>query len=119
MNPKFRQALVDIVREAGLADGCTKQKGNLLYYVASKVTRRRAPGSAAALLSRPARRSRGSARLTPPLPRPQYPAIALVHRSELLKYIVDERIKVRALQALQHAAARLRRRSARPAPPAC
>lgn len=39
-NPKFRQALVDIVKEAGLTDGCSKTKGNLLYYVASKVRRR-------------------------------------------------------------------------------
>lgn len=41
-NAKFRQILVDIVKEAGLSDGCSKSQGNLLYYVASKVKSRAA-----------------------------------------------------------------------------
>lgn len=36
-NVKFRQALVQTVREAGVESGCTKQQGALLYTVASKV----------------------------------------------------------------------------------
>ncbi|KAL6782008.1 TSQ1 [Auxenochlorella protothecoides x Auxenochlorella symbiontica] len=35
-NVKFRQALVQTVREAGVESGCTKQQGALLYTVASK-----------------------------------------------------------------------------------
>jgi hypothetical protein len=37
-NIKFTQSLVDVIKEAGLTDGCPKQKGNLLYTVASKVS---------------------------------------------------------------------------------
>ncbi len=102
---------MDIVREAGLADGCSKQKGNLLYYVASKVTRRAQRGSSASLLRDALGRSRGSAAPDAPLAAPQYPANALVHRPALLLYIVDERIKVRAFAALQ------RKRRGRPRPP--
>ena len=36
-NIKLTQALLDVVKEAGLTAGCPKQKGNLLYTVASKV----------------------------------------------------------------------------------
>ena len=36
-NPKFRAALVDVIREAGADGGCEKAKGALLYTVASKV----------------------------------------------------------------------------------
>lgn len=35
-NPKFRQSLVDVIKEAGAADGCAKTQGNCLYTVASK-----------------------------------------------------------------------------------
>ncbi|KAF8065733.1 Glutamine--tRNA ligase [Scenedesmus sp. PABB004] len=35
-NLKFTQALVDVIREAGLSGGCAKPKGNLLYTTASK-----------------------------------------------------------------------------------
>lgn len=35
--PKFTQSLVDVIKEAGLTGGCAKQKGNLLYTVATKV----------------------------------------------------------------------------------
>lgn len=38
-NQKFTQSLVDVIKEAGLAqEGCPKAKGNLLYIIASKVT---------------------------------------------------------------------------------
>jgi hypothetical protein len=36
-NPKFTQALLDTVKEAGVVEGCPKAKGNLIYTVASKV----------------------------------------------------------------------------------
>ena len=36
-NIKFTQALVDIIKEAGLTGGCPKAKGNLLYTIGSKV----------------------------------------------------------------------------------
>lgn len=36
-NPKFTQTLLDTVQEAGVAEGCPKAKGNLIYTVASKV----------------------------------------------------------------------------------
>jgi hypothetical protein len=31
--------LVEVIKEAGVTDGCSKQKGNLLYTIASKVSR--------------------------------------------------------------------------------
>ena len=37
VKPKFRQALVDLIKEAGAADGCPKPQGALLYTTASKV----------------------------------------------------------------------------------
>lgn len=37
VKPKFRQALVDLIKEAGAADGCPKSQGALLYTTASKV----------------------------------------------------------------------------------
>lgn len=37
-NIKFTQALVDVIKEAGVAEGgCPKAQGNLLYTIASKV----------------------------------------------------------------------------------
>ncbi|WIA16884.1 hypothetical protein OEZ85_013812 [Tetradesmus obliquus] len=35
-NIKFTQALVDVIKEAGVTEGCPKAKGNLLYTTASK-----------------------------------------------------------------------------------
>lgn len=35
-NPKFRQALVDVIKAAGVEGGCEKTRGALLYTVASK-----------------------------------------------------------------------------------
>ncbi|KAF6264766.1 tRNA synthetases class I, catalytic domain-containing protein [Scenedesmus sp. NREL 46B-D3] len=35
-NTKFTQALVDVIKEAGVTEGCPKAKGNLLYTTASK-----------------------------------------------------------------------------------
>jgi len=35
-NPKFTQALLDTIKEAGVAGGCPKAQGNLIYTVASK-----------------------------------------------------------------------------------
>ena len=46
-NPKFRQALVDVIQAAGAAMGAPKARGALLYQIASKV------------------RTHGSARSTP------------------------------------------------------
>lgn len=43
VKPKFRQALVDLIKEAGAAGGCPKSQGALLYTTASKVR----PGCAA------------------------------------------------------------------------
>jgi hypothetical protein len=37
-NIKFTQALVDVIKEAGVTEGCPKAKGNLLYTTASKVS---------------------------------------------------------------------------------
>jgi hypothetical protein len=37
-NLKFTQALVDVIKEAGVTEGCPKAKGNLLYTTASKVS---------------------------------------------------------------------------------
>lgn len=37
VKPKFRQALVDLIKEAGAAGGCPKSQGALLYTTASKV----------------------------------------------------------------------------------
>lgn len=37
VKPKFRQALVDLIKEAGVAGGCPKSQGALLYTTASKV----------------------------------------------------------------------------------
>lgn len=39
VKPKFRQALVDLIKEAGAASGCPKAQGALLYTTASKVGR--------------------------------------------------------------------------------
>ncbi|PRW56443.1 glutamine--tRNA ligase [Chlorella sorokiniana] len=36
VKPKFRQALVELIKEAGAADGCPKSQGALLYTTASK-----------------------------------------------------------------------------------
>ena len=36
-NPKFRQALTDVIHAAGAADGSPKGRGALLYQVAGKV----------------------------------------------------------------------------------
>ena len=36
-NPKFRQALTDVIHAAGAAEGAPKARGALLYQVASKV----------------------------------------------------------------------------------
>jgi hypothetical protein len=90
-NAKFRQTLVDIVKEAGLSDGCSKSQGNLLYYVASKVNSRARMQDKYLLLPT----DHTSTRLLTPLTLlSQYPANSLVHRPVLLKYIVDEKIKV-------------------------
>lgn len=37
VKPKFRQALVNLIKEAGVVDGCPKAQGALLYTTASKV----------------------------------------------------------------------------------
>jgi hypothetical protein len=37
VNPKFRQTLVDLIKEAGVAGGCPKSQGALLYTIAGKV----------------------------------------------------------------------------------
>jgi hypothetical protein len=37
-NIKFTQALVNVIKEAGVTEGCPKAKGNLLYTTASKVS---------------------------------------------------------------------------------
>lgn len=37
-NPKFTQTLVDVIEEAQVPEGCPKQKGNLLYTIATKVS---------------------------------------------------------------------------------
>lgn len=37
VKPKFRQALVELITEAGAAGGCPKAQGALLYTTASKV----------------------------------------------------------------------------------
>lgn len=39
MKPKFRQALVDLIKAAGAEGGCPKAQGALLYTTASKVLR--------------------------------------------------------------------------------
>lgn len=36
-NPKFTQGLADVIKEAGVTEGCPKAKGNLIYLTASKV----------------------------------------------------------------------------------
>ncbi|KAL4447374.1 hypothetical protein ABPG77_007407 [Micractinium sp. CCAP 211/92] len=36
VKPKFRQALIDLIKEAGVAGGCPKSQGALLYTTASK-----------------------------------------------------------------------------------
>lgn len=38
VNPKFRKSLLELIDEAGAKDGLPKTKGNLLYYVAGKVS---------------------------------------------------------------------------------
>ena len=36
-NQKFRQVLVDVIKQAGVEGGCPKPQGALLYTVAGKV----------------------------------------------------------------------------------
>lgn len=123
VKPKFRAALVELITEAGAAGGCPKPQGALLYTTASKVhggqaqgreTVEQASGRGNGLQHAGAAAPRGSRAGPPcghptcvpphpapapapaPCARPQYPANALVHRKELLAYIMDERIRSNA-----------------------
>ncbi len=50
-NPKFRQALTEVIHAAGAAEGAPKARGALLYQVASKVRAQRSAHSTPAPLA--------------------------------------------------------------------